>query len=120
MLTSEHVHCLELFREADDSATLHYVKFIRSWKRRQLILCNILETCLIVMHYGLEAVLSCIKNFPLERIVNWNKLSPGTDWPPDKNFLGTDDPVEQMILWNRLSFDKWSRGTDYSVEQAIL
>jgi hypothetical protein len=45
------------------------------------------------MHYGLEVVLSCIKNYLGERIVQWNKLSLGTDWPPEKNFLGTDDPV---------------------------
>jgi hypothetical protein len=72
------------------------------------------------MHYGLEVVLSCIKNYLGEYIVQWNKLFLGTDWQLEKNYLGTDDPVEQMTLWNRLSFDKWSRGTDYSVEQMIL
>ncbi len=67
------------------------------------------------MHYGLEVKLSRGTH------VHWNKLSLRTDWPPEKNnYLGTDDPVEQMTLWNRLSFDKWSRGTDYSVEQMIL
>ncbi len=58
--------------------------------------------------------------YPVER------MFIGTNYPLEligrrkKNYLGTDDPVEQMILWKRLSFDKWSRGTDYSVEQMTL
>ncbi len=60
------------------------------------------------MHYGLEVKLSRGTH------VQWNKLSLGTDWPPEKNTL------EQMILWN-----KWLFGTDYlltngHVERIIL